>query len=230
MNVLIDLYRNCAKNGAWQPLNDKEKEYIELARNGNSDAWLELYDYAWYTVITLWFGRNNSKPGGREEKNAFKERIRNVLTSMLVYAESYTAYNEAESPPRIGEVCEKIVDEVVGNLLKKYDLERHNGIRAYYGERIPGWNAKWAEFLRNKGDGDEKSKMQTVADSSSPEKEPEELPEATPINICKAIVNETGYVVRNLAETPNPLSQVGASPVDFCRALFLKLNERQENA
>lgn len=74
--------------------------------------------------------------------------------------------------------------------------------------------------------------MQTVADPSSLEKgkEPEELPEATPINICKAIVNETGYVVRNLTETPNPLSQVGASPVDFWRALFLKLNERKENA
>lgn len=119
MNVLIDLYRKCAVNRVWQPLNDKEKEYIKLARDDDPDAWLELYDYAWYTVITLWFGRNNPNPNGKKEENAFKERIRNALTAMMVYAESYKAYNEAESRPRIGEICENIYEEVVGNLLKK---------------------------------------------------------------------------------------------------------------
>lgn len=237
MNVLIDLYRNCAQQRNLQPLNDKEKEYIERARNGDNGAWIELYDYAWYTVITLWFGGNSPNSADDEKKKAFKQSIINALTPMLVYAESYRAYHKAEKRPPIGELCDEIrYKVVVDNLLeeKKYDLAKHNGIRAYYARRIPDWNAKYAESLLNGGRGGENSKLSTVSDGREEPGEKQEkvleLSKATPINICKAIVDKTGYVVRNLAETPNSLSQVGASPVDFCCALFLKLNERQENA
>lgn len=138
VNEIIEVYYQCLKeykkspnSNVWEPLNEKEIEWIEKAKEeGDEDATGVVLGYVWWTVVDYF---RKEKEGETDEIKKARETKREALRKILDagggngYWFQSRLYSEDHRGGKIAEVCRNYAVDVY----EKLNLDNYKGLRSY---------------------------------------------------------------------------------------------------